>query len=185
MRRFSVLLSAVAVVVLGGAVALSRPPAVAQEATPAGMAATSGHPLVGAWLITTGVGEDAFPSVAIFHADGTYTEVLPWGQVILGAWQPTGERTAVLTQIFNYLVDDQLVVGQGRGTMEVDETGNRMTFETVSVGRFKDGRVDFTDEGTPTTATRLEAGPMLSLDELLAATNPPGAATPAAGTPVP
>jgi hypothetical protein len=101
----------------------------------------------------TEVGADTFPSVAIFHADGTYTEVLPWGQVILGAWQPTGERSVVLTQIFNYLVDDELVVGQARGTMEVDETGNTLSLETVSVGRFRDGRIDFTDEGTPTTAT--------------------------------
>jgi hypothetical protein len=131
------------------------------------------------------VGEDSFPSVAIFHADGTYTEVLPWGQVILGAWQPTGERTVVLTQIFNYLVDDELVVGQGRGTMEVDATGDTLSFETVSVGRFTDGRIDFTDEGTPATGTRLAAGPMLSLDELIAVTEPVGAATPAAGTPVP
>ena len=75
-------------------------------------------------------------------------------------------------------------MGQGRGTMELDETGTTLSFETVSVGRFRDGRIDFTDEGTPATATRLEAGPMLSLDELIAVTEPPGAATPAAGTPV-
>jgi hypothetical protein len=184
MRRFSVFLSTV-VVLLSSVAVLSRPPAAAQEATPAGVAATATHPLAGAWTIVTDLGEDTFPSVAIFHADGTYTEVLPWGQVLLGAWQPTGERTAVMSLIFNYLVDEELVEGQGRATLEVDETGNTLTVESVGVGRFRDGRIDFTDVGVPTTGTRLEAGPMLSLDELIALTEPPGEATPATGTPAP
>jgi hypothetical protein len=76
-------------------------------------------------------------------------------------------------------------VGQGRATLEVDEMGNTLTVESVGVGRFRDGRIDFTDPGPPTTGTRLEAGPMLSLDELIALTEPPGGATPAAGTPAP
>src|SRR5829696_10201129 len=185
MRRFSMLLSVVFVVLLSGAVTLSRLPAAAQEATPTGMADFASHPVVGAWQIVTGVG--TFPSVAIFHADGTYTEVLPWGIVILGAWQPTGERTATLTQIFNFLTDDdRLVQGQGRYMLEVDQTGNTLlSYEGSSVARAQDGSIDFAEEGPPTTGTRVEAGPMLSLDELIALTEPPGAATPAAGTPVP
>ena len=187
MRRFAVLLSVVGML-LCSVVVLSQPSAAAQDATPASMAATTTHPLAGAWTFVSGVGEEAFPSVVIFHADGTYIEVLPWGAVLLGAWQPTGERTATLTQIINFFADDdpsRLVQGQGRATVEVDETGNTLTFESVFVGRFKDGTIDFTDEGLPTTGTRLEAGPMLSLDELIALTEPPGAATPAAGTPAP
>jgi hypothetical protein len=188
MRRFSILLSVVVIVLLSVAVVLSRPPAAAQEATPApAVPATAEHPLVGTWAIVTDLGEDTFPSVANFNADGTYTEVLPWGQVILGAWQPTGERTVVLTQIFNYLTDDdRLVQGQGRYMLEVDQTGNRLlSYEGSSVARVQDGSIDFAEEGPPTTGTRVEAGPMLSLDELIALTEPPGAATPAAGTPVP
>jgi hypothetical protein len=189
MRRFAVLLSVVVIVLLSSAVVLARPPAAAQEATPApAVPATADHPLVGTWAIVTEVStEETFPSVANFNADGTYTEVLPWGQVILGAWQPTGERTVVLTQIFNYLTeDDQLVQGQGRYLLEVDQTGNRLlAYEGSSVARAQDGSIDFADEGPPTTGTRVEAGPMLSLDELIALTEPPGAATPAAGTPVP
>jgi hypothetical protein len=189
MRRFSILLSVVVIVLLSVAVVLSRPPAAAQEATPApAVPATADHPLVGTWAIVTEVSaEETFPSVANFNADGTYTEVLPWGQVILGAWQPTGERTVVLTQIFNYLTDDdQLVQGQGRYLLEVDQTGNRLlSYEGSSVARAQDGSIDFAEEGPPTTGTRVEAGPMLSLDELIALTEPPGAATPAAGTPVP
>jgi hypothetical protein len=188
MRRFSILLSVVVVVLLGNTVVLSRSPAAAQEATPApAVPATAEHPLVGTWVIVTDLGEDTFPSVANFNADGTYTEVLPWGQVILGAWQPTGERTVVLTQIFNYLTDDdRLVQGQGRYMLEVDQTGNTLlSYEGSSVARAQDGSIDFAEEGPPTTGTRVEAGPMLSLDELIALTEPPGAATPAAGTPVP
>src|SRR5919106_767284 len=52
MRRFSMLLSVVVVVLLGSAVVLSRPAASAQEATPTGMAATSTHPVVGTWELT-------------------------------------------------------------------------------------------------------------------------------------
>ncbi len=187
MRQFSMLLSAIVVVLLGSAVVLSRPSASAQEATPTGMATTATHLVVGAWTFVNGSGEDVFPSIAHFHADGTYTEVLPWGQVILGAWQPTGERTAVLTQIFNFLTDDdQLVQGQGRYMLEVDQTGNTLlAFQGSSVARYQDGSIDFAEEGPPTTGTRVEAGPMLSLDELIALTEPPGGATPAAGTPVP
>ena len=182
MRRFLILLSVV-VVVLSSTVVISCPSAVAQDATPT----TADHPLVGTWAIVTGEGADTFPSVANFNADGTYTEVLPWGIVILGAWQPTGERTATLTQIFNFLTDDdQLVQGQGRYMLEVDQTGNRLlSYEGSSVARAQDGSIDFAEEGPPTTGTRVEAGPMLSLDELIALTEPPGAATPAAGTPVP
>ena len=112
MRRFTVSLSLALVVLLG--LIASEIRTQAQEATPAAMTAMATHPLVGTWAIVTEVSaEETFPSVANFNADGTYTEVLPWGIVILGAWQPTGERTAVLTQIFNFLTDDDQLV-QGR-----------------------------------------------------------------------
>jgi hypothetical protein len=182
MRRFITLLS---VVLLSGAVVLSRPPAAAQEATPSGMDATATHLVVGAWTFVSGSGENVFPSIAHFHADGTYTEVLPWGAVLMGAWQPTGERTAVVTLVLNELQDDKLWQGQGRATAEVDETGNSMTWEGIFVGRFQDGTIEFTDEGSPSTGTRLEAGPMVSLDELIATPVPVGAGTPVAGTPMP
>jgi hypothetical protein len=47
---------------------------------------------------------------------------LAWGAVLMGAWTPTGERTAVVTLVLNELQDDQLWQGQGRVTAEVDET---------------------------------------------------------------
>jgi hypothetical protein len=77
MRRFTVSLSLALLVLFSSAVVIARPPAAAQEATPAGMAATASHPAVGAWAFVSGSGEDVVPSIAHFHADGTYTEVLP------------------------------------------------------------------------------------------------------------
>jgi hypothetical protein len=124
------------------------------------------------------MGEDAFPSVAIFHADGTYTEILPWGTLLMGVWQPTGERTANLTQVLNEIIEDQLEQGQGRAKLEVDETGNTMTWKGIFLIRHQDGSVVLADEGSTSIGTRLEAGPMVSLDTLATTPVPFGAATP-------
>jgi hypothetical protein len=184
MRRMAVFAS-IFVLLVSGVASRSGNAATAQEATPAGMAATATHLVVGAWTFVNGSGEDVFPSIAHFHADGTYTEVLPWGAVLMGAWTPTGERTAVVTLVLNELQDDKLWQGQGRATAEVDETGNTMTWEGIFVGRFQDGTIEFTDEGTPSTGTRLRAGPKISLEDLIATPVPIGAPTPSAGTPMP
>jgi hypothetical protein len=74
MQRFSILLSAVVIVLLGSDVVLSRLPASAQDATPTGMAAMATHPVVGTWEMTTELTGNTFPFLAIFHADGTYLE---------------------------------------------------------------------------------------------------------------
>ena len=37
---------------------------------------------------------DTFPILAMFHGDGTYMEIYPWGAIFVGVWKPTGERTA-------------------------------------------------------------------------------------------
>src|SRR5919106_136194 len=124
MRRFAMLLSVVVVVLLGSAVVLSRPSASAQEATPTGMAATSTHPVVGTWELTGELAGNTFPILAMFHADGTYQELYPWGAVFFGVWKPTGERTAEGTIVAYEYVDDRLLRGEGRWTAEVDETGN-------------------------------------------------------------
>jgi hypothetical protein len=183
MRRF--LVSLAVVVVLMCSAAISPPLTVAEEATPPGIAATAAHPVVGAWTFVNGSGADAFPSIGHFHADGTYTEVLPWGPILMGAWAPTGERTVVVTVILNELHEDKLWQGQGRSTAEVDETGNTMTWEGVFVGRYQDGTVDFTDEGTPTIGTRLQAGPMISLADLIATPVPVGLPSSESATPIP
>jgi hypothetical protein len=177
MPRFALLVSLV-VVVLGGAVLLARPLAVAQEATPSTLPAMASHPVTGTWtLINKAAGGSTYPSVAVFHPDGTYEEVLPWGSPLLGVWQSTGERTAVVTQVVNSLVDDQLTQGQGRASLEVDATGKTLTWHGVFVNRSGDGQLASVDE-VFSIGTRLEAGPMLSLEELEATPLPSLVATP-------
>lgn len=46
--------------------------------------ATATHPVAGTWTWVNGEGEDAFPSIVHFHADGAYSEGLPWGAVLMG-----------------------------------------------------------------------------------------------------
>ena len=86
MRRFIVSLS-LAIVVLFGLVA-SGIRTQAQDATPAAMTsmmATATHPVVGGWRLTVDLGAGmTSPDLQIFHADGTFTEVLPTGDVLVG-----------------------------------------------------------------------------------------------------
>jgi hypothetical protein len=121
-------------------------------------------------------GGDTFPSLATFHADGTYTEVLPKASVLTGVWRPTGERSGTLTLFENYVVEDKLGHSEGRFTVEVDASGNAITESGIYVARFEDGTVEFTGE-VHSPGTRLEVAPMVSLDELVG--------TPVAGTPTP
>ena len=177
MRRFAVLLSVVAL--LSSAILLSRPPAAAQVATPTGMAAMATHPVVGAWRWTIDVGGFATQSaLATFHADGTYTQLFPDQTGLIGVWRSTGERTADLTLYLLYLVDDKLVNGEVRLTVEVDETGNTMTSTGTHVGLFEDGSIDIAVEA-PATASRLEVLPVVPLGTPVL----PGMAE--AGTPTP
>jgi hypothetical protein len=175
--RFAFLVPIV-VMVLGSTVLLARPPAVAQEATPSALAAMANHPVTGTWqLVNKAADSSVYPSVAVFHADGTYLEVLPWGSPLLGVWQPTGERTAEVTQVVNYLADDRLVQGHGRAALEVDATGQTMTWHGVFVGRFPNGQIESVDE-VFSIGTRLEAEQMVPLQTLQATPIPFPAATP-------
>jgi hypothetical protein len=140
-------------------------------------------PFVGTWTWVNGEGADNMPSIAHFQPDGAYFEVMPWGAVLMGVWEPTGERTAVVTQVINYLDDDgQLVQGQGRGSMEIDETGNTITWQSSFLSRYQDGRTDLAfdvdDPGQTSIGTRLEPQPMATLDELMDTPLPFSAATP-------
>jgi hypothetical protein len=178
MHRFTVSLAVVVVLLVGIIATMGRSTA-AEEATPdaTAMMAMATHPVVGGWRFTNDAGEgNTFPSLGIIHADGTYTEVLPDGSVLTGVWQPTGERTADLTLFSNYLVDDKLAHGEGRFTLEVDETGNAIIESGIFVGRFEDGTIEFAAE-VQSPGTRLEVAPMVSLEELVG--------TPVAGTPTP
>jgi hypothetical protein len=167
MRRFTVLLSVVAVVLLSSAVMLSRLHVAAQEATPAGIATMATHPVVGTWEMTTELAGNTFPFLAIFHADGTYLERYPWGAVFFGVWKPTGERTAEGTVYAHEFIDDRLTRAEGRFTVEVDETGNAMDTNGTFVNRFvDDGSIDLAVEG-PSPGTRLEVLPVVPLSDLV------------------
>ena len=178
MGRFVVLLFVI--VVLGTAVATFGTTAIAQEATPAGMAAMAAHPVVGGWDFTGEVEGETFPFLGIFHADGTYLEIYPWGAIFFGVWEPTGERTAEATAYNYFLVDDRLVRGEGRFTAEVDETGNAIVTDGTFVSRFEDGSIEFA-AGGPSDGTRLEVLPVLPLETLVGT---PAAGTPGGATPV-
>jgi hypothetical protein len=163
MHRFAVLVS-LFVVAFVGVLALGQGrPADAQDQDMAS------HPVVGAWRFTNDLGGGVvFPSLAIFHADGTYIEDFPdESSYFVGVWEPTGERTAAGTGYQVYVIDDKLVNGEGRFTMEVHETGNTMTSTGTFLGLFEDGSVEFAVDGAdgpPTIATRLEVLPLVPLD---------------------
>jgi hypothetical protein len=146
----------------------------AQEATPdtTAMMAMATHPVVGEWRVINELGEGiTFPSLAIFHADGTYIEDYPdAGSYSMGVWKPTGERTAAVTVYQVYTIDDKLANGEGRWTAEVDETGNELRTAGTFVGTFEDGSIDIAvewsaDDGPP--ATRLGVLPVVPLSELV------------------
>lgn len=78
-----------------------------------------------------------------------------------------------MIQVINYLDDDgQLVQGQRRAMVEVNATGNIMTWQSSFLSRYSDGRTDIAadvdDPGQMSIGTRLEPQPMASLDELMA-----------------
>lgn len=159
MRRAYVLIFS-AVVLLSSAVVLWWPATAAQEATPSSTADMANHPVVGGWRMTVDLGGGmTSPDLQIFHADGTYIELLPSGAVLAGVWQPTGERTATLTLYENYFMDDRLVQIEGRFTVEVDDSGNTITEAGTIVGLFEDGSVASAFE-SPASGTRMEVLPV-------------------------
>lgn len=178
MARVGLLLSLVVAVMLGSAAARSWPRAGAQEATPAALPALATHPVVGTWtLVNTTADGTVYPSVAVFHPDGAYLEVLPWGAPLLGVWAPTGAGTAVVTQVVNTLVNDRLLLGQGRAVVAVDATGTTLTWHGVFVNQFANGTLESGD-AVVSRGTRLTAEPMLALAALAATPRPFPAATP-------
>src|SRR5215216_1230590 len=117
--------------------------------TTAQEANTAEHPIVGAWIWDNdpdNPGTDL--SHAIFHDDGTYTEVNSDGSINIGAWEPTGERTADLTalQQFTDPETDETIRVTLLLAAEVDETGNSITAPFTVGGRNTDGEVVFAAE---------------------------------------
>ena len=160
MRRFAVLASVIAAMLLGLLALQAQPVTIAQEATPAGM---GGHPLVGTWLLDTNTADPANgPEVTIFTADGAYISVDAEGFPNHGVWEATGERTAALTIVSPGMEEEGVFAGtfMVRASVEVDETGDSFTAQYT--GEF------VTPDGTKTgeygpgsaSATRIAVEPM-------------------------
>ncbi len=106
------------------------------------------HLVIGPWRWANGNG--AYISFGTFFDDGRYVEVGPGGFIGIGAWQPTGKRTAKFVITDNVagdllaVLDPSQQVPQDcraapntmvwRFVTEIDETGNHMTGDgTVEV----------------------------------------------------
>jgi hypothetical protein len=165
MHRLALLVSGCLLLV--ATLALTNQPAATAQDT----GAMASHPVVGLWRVTNELGEGiTFPSLAMFHADGTYIEDYPDAMSYsMGVWEPTGERTAAVTVYQVYTIDDKLVNAEGRWTAEVDETGNALRTAGTFVGTFEDGSIDIATEWSDVefTATRLGVLPVVPLSELV------------------
>ncbi len=124
MRRFSVLVSLVAVALLALAAA-TRPPVMrAQDATPG---VTAGHPLVGTWIIDSQVDNATDPpSVTAFGADGIAIDTGADG-ASAGLWEVTGPRTATLTLAGVFEEEGFGGTFFIRADVEIDEAGETFT----------------------------------------------------------
>lgn len=123
--RRAALASAAGAGAVGIGLALAAP-ATTRDATPG---ATAAHPVVGAWILPA-VRATPNTGYAIFHADGTYTEVNPDTGTGIGVWQATGERTGdVITKWPNINTDAETYV-VGTSTLRVTFTvaGDGMTY---------------------------------------------------------
>lgn len=93
----------------------------AQDATPT---ATTGHPIVGSWILDTDADDPENPlSQVLFSSDGAYLQVDDDG-VVVGAWESTGAATADLTFSF---VDEEGGMGTIRASLEVEPDGQTLT----------------------------------------------------------
>ena len=130
--------------------------ATAQDASP-----MAGHPLVGAWVLDTNAEDTTSPpSLAIFHADGSYVQTDPDGTAI-GAWQPTGPGSADLIIRFEDADDEgALSTTIVRAAVEAAEDGQSLTatFTLEFVG--PDGTSSGQLGPTTATGTRLAVEPM-------------------------
>jgi hypothetical protein len=132
------------------------------------------HPIVGAWFIQNEPLDSAEVNYAIFHADGTYTDIHSIAGPGIGVWQATGERTVALTfkaintsfEAGNYRAGTVTV----RGSYDVDADGQRFA-GTYSVTITNPTGLDLGGFTSTTSAARL----MVETD--------PTSGTPEAGMP--
>jgi hypothetical protein len=164
MHRFSSALSVVALVLFGLVAPMSRGVS-AQEATPSAMAT---HPIIGAWSFVDPLVPDN-RNYGVFHADGTYTGISPYGGPGIGVWRPTGERSLELTIILFDLDPDPSVFAMGTAintnAFTVSEDGMSFSGPYSVQGIAPDGTevFAFRDPAAQWEGTRLEVQPMLPI----------------------
>ncbi len=139
--------------------------AIAQEATPSASRVTRyGHPFAGTWEWHNDLGNQAFSSsisYSVIDEDGSYVEYAASIGVGIAQWQPTGERTAELVVSFQHLAStsglfapDYVPAGHEFLpsvrtywlTIEVDETGNKVTASGHYQVRFSAESVPISDD---------------------------------------
>ena len=185
MRRMPVLLSVVAVVLLG-AVAAGRSTlgSSSHDATPA--AALAGHPIVGAWRLT----DPAFPddplTLVHFYADGTYLQAEADGPVGVGSWEATGERGVAMTFLAQFGDEAGGVFALTiRAAGEVDAGGDAFAGTYTAELALPDGTSRGEFEPGTVAATRMAVEPMGTPAGPIEALFGQFAGSPAAGTPAP
>jgi hypothetical protein len=129
---------------------------------------TADHPLVGAWVIDPEANDPSNPpSYDAFHADGTLVNIGSDGASV-GTWEPTGSRTANFT--FSGLVagSEGAAMFIIRGTLEVDESGERVTGDHTFTLVGADGTVMVGAEGNGGDGVRLHTETMDAVGQPLA-----------------
>jgi acetyl esterase/lipase len=124
----------------------------------------SEHPLVGAWVLDLDVQTtDDPPLYLLFHDDGTWILANPYFGDGVGAWQPTGARTADATLVFQDLDSDphQVVPGvlTARMAIDVAEEGDTFAVRWDSESRWFDGTLAARDDGWG-SAVRIQVDPL-------------------------
>ena len=183
MRRDSVLVSILAVVLVGwvafgrgggtaaqdgtpgptvvATVDATAPPTEDAETPAETPVETAGvHPLVGVWLLDTDADDpENAPEVVAFTSDGVYVSVDAEGAPSIGVWEATGDQTATVTIVTTAADEEEGFVGTFtiRATAEVDAGGDAFTAEYTA----EFVQADDTSEGEygpgTATATRITA----------------------------
>jgi acetyl esterase/lipase len=145
-------------------VLIAVPAAARGAAPPAGAQDAAVHPLVGAWVLDVDIESvDDPPIYLLLHADGTLLVANPYYGEGVGAWRPTGGRTADATVVFQDLNPDptQVVIGTLTASLaiEVGATGDAFAARIASEGRWPDGTLAERD-GSTARGTRLAVQPL-------------------------
>jgi hypothetical protein len=175
MHRIAIVLSFVGALTVLVGIGQSSLGTSAQEDSGTTREAMATHPVVGAWRWDN---DPATPnthiSYAIFHDDGTYLEVTTGAGTAVGSWQPTGERSAKVTNVFQDMSEDPTIVEPGEGTMrqvvEADETGSTLRALYTAEVKTLDGTLEFAGGPYEAIGTRVEVEEMVPFDTPVAAT---------------